>query len=398
MIDLHEEAVRVARGATEAVPAGLRARALSRLATSLYNVPGSLARREALCREAIELLDEASDPRERAATLENLQFALWRAENAAWRVQLADELERVATRHGLGNRRLSAMFWRIAAQVELGRWRVASAEIEGFVAAAQAARLPSYVGYATMFRATRAMVEAHLEDAERLTADSIAHGAGIEDPANLLRYSMAMAYLRGLQGRLEEALPSLRLFFDRTPGPWDAILAEIHAQIGDLSACAHHFDRAIADDFARLRAVEGHYLWPRCLHALAVAGWRLSRRDSASWLYERLLPFADHWLVAGPATTCVGSGHLALGFAAAAGGRRKDATAHLERSLAAHESEGATLPALVSRLELGRLLLASADRRSRQRGVLHLRRARSDARATQCAHLEAQIGALLAGG
>jgi len=360
-LELHEEAAAIAMSAPDVAP-GLAARALSRLAATLYNVPGTMERREDLARRALALTAGAADVESRLVVLDNVSLALWRPAHVAWRIELAQEQERLATAAGAPASRLAAMVWRISARLESGQVRAAMADIDSFVPAARRSRLAAFVADVTMFDAMRALLDCRFERAEALVAEALERGHESDEVAPHVRFGALMMALRAEQGRSGEILPMLHVLEAQMPDlPWAYSFADLYAQSGDHERAGTYFDAIAAGQFAGLRAMEGHSLWLPSMFLVARACRALARGTEAAWLHARLLAHEHLWAVIGQGTVCLGSMQHALGLLAAAAGNSGAAAVHLETAISRHDAEGALLPALRSRLELARLLAASGS-------------------------------------
>jgi hypothetical protein len=310
----------------------LRAQVLARLATELYFSP---ARDEAtaLSREAAEIARGLGDGQTLIRALTALHIALWVPAGLVERAQIADELVELAERLGHPELEMSGRAWRLTDSLELGDIDAVDAEIDACARIAEDRPHPVHAWYATLFRASRALVDGRFDDAERLAA--AAHAAGAIEPVQNADQAFALQTfaLRCEQGRLPELLEAVEAMVEAHPAvvAWRCAYAYVLAEAGDDAAARSALDQLAADRFG---AIPTDSSWLGSLAVLARACEATGHAVHAPALYELLLPYARHIVVAGFGLASFGTVAHHLGLLAATMGRADDARAHFEDALA----------------------------------------------------------------
>src|SRR5262249_12552831 len=156
-------------GLTEEALAGLgeqdsvvRARLLGRLATELYFLPDSEARRDALSREAIQMARRLGEPATLADALRARHIAVWGPENAEERVAITTEVAQLPTGGGEREIGLATRFWRMADLLELGDLAAIEQEWPSFERDTMAAPTPFGLWGMHLHRAMRTLLDGRL--------------------------------------------------------------------------------------------------------------------------------------------------------------------------------------------------------------------------------------------
>lgn len=190
----------------------------------------------------------------------------------------------------------------------------------------------------------RAIMDGRFEDGERLALEGLAIGqrahyrstAGAEQAA----FGAQVLELRFLQGRLSEMEPAVSASVAHGPEVvgWQAALASIHSQLGREQEARAEFEKLSKGDFA---ALPRDMSWLITLSLLSEVCAHLGDACRAAFLYELLLPYSGHNIIAGaPAVVCRGSASYDLGLLATTMGRWDEAARHFEDALEMNAKTG----------------------------------------------------------
>ncbi|MHB8576439.1 MAG: helix-turn-helix transcriptional regulator, partial [Dehalococcoidia bacterium] len=317
----------------------LRARVLGRLAIELAG-PLDGIRRLALSREALDVARRLGRPEVLADALSARYFVLQHPEHLRERIDIADELGRLAEATNDDRHRVTAHYWHVNNRLLLGD----SAGIDRALAAGteltERMRQPYYTYFMALVTATRSLLEGRFVDAERLAAAALAIGQPVRGATAVQQFAAQMLALRREQGRLAELEPIARATTAQFPGipAWRSVLASIYHQLGRAPEARRELDTLAAADFTDFpRDVN----WCVSLTLLAEVAAALGDLPRAERLYTLLLPYASLGVVAGFGSVCNGSAGHYLGILAAALGRTAAAAEHFEAALAFERRLGA---------------------------------------------------------
>jgi DNA-binding SARP family transcriptional activator len=312
----------------------LRAKVLARLAMALSwqpaddpDVLGALAGRcQVLARRAVVLARGLGDPAVLAYALGADNHVHSGPEYAERRLEVADEILRLAGPPGDRTWELQARRWRVITYAELGRFTEFDTEVAAYAVTAEELRMPDYLVWVPLWQGMRAVMAGDVEQAERLAAQARAGAPDPPAPAVIQGYGAALWTLhreRGRLGMLEPTLAGLVKRFPARPG-WRAALALTLAAAGRVDEARRQLDRLA---WAGFRDVPRDRGWLITMTRLAEACALLREADHAGRLYELLLPFERRCAVAfGVATTGPVAFHL--GRLAEVLGREPEAHRH----------------------------------------------------------------------
>ena len=345
--------------------APLRARLLGRLATTVYWAPRSLERRRRLVAEAVSLAEHSGDAVAVAAARTSRRYALWGPDDPEERLAEADGLVRTAAADGDTEREIQARQWRLWDLLQLGRVHEADREIQLFTSLAERLRQPFYLGYATLFRGLRCLLDGRLEAGERLAGEGfeLSRQAGDEVAAGLFASQLFhVALTRGRLGPLEQALPG-NAWLPRVRLPVErcgALFLLVRA--GRLEEARAGFEDLAAGGFSELH---NDVTWLPAMFLLADVCAALGDAGRAATLFERLVPYRGQVIVTGPPpAVCFGLVSQVLGQLAATAGDGARALAGYEDAAREATSMGAPVFEAEARCALGELLLDSAPERA----------------------------------
>ncbi len=341
----------------------LRATLLARLAAALYWSESSLERREALSREAMEVAERIGDRGILATVLGIRRAALYEPENVEQRLAAATRILHLAEEAGNEEARLAAHVWRFSDLLELGDLASADREIEAHEKLARKLRQPRYIGYATVFRALRALMDGRFAEGEALAREALETAQRLGSHNLGLLFAAQMFWLRREQGRLQDLEVTISGIANHT-GALRAVrcgMALTMCELGLVDEARAEFDQLAANDFAHLRR---DVSWLPAMVALVQVCAALGDARRAAVLYRLLTPYARRNVVVGTAAAfCYGPASYYLGLLAATMNRPSEAAAHLQDALARSEAMGAQPFVAHAAAEYGVLLLAQGERR-----------------------------------
>ena len=256
----------------------------------------------------------------------------WRPERAAERAEAAEEVVRSAVHHADHGALVWAYLHRIRDALQDGDVARADADLDRARPVAHATRRSIYRWHMMVAEAGRAAFAGRLVVAERLSEEALAinrrHG---EDCYQ--EYTVAQLVLARLRWRPHDAdAAQLRGFAARYPHlpVWEAMLAALEWDLGNVEAARRGVERCARDGFAAV--VRSPDFLPAAL-SLAEAAAGAGEPEHVERLYELLLPYAESnpvleqlWAVWGPVAR-------ALALLAAADDRPADAAAHFAQAL-----------------------------------------------------------------
>jgi tetratricopeptide (TPR) repeat protein len=317
----------------------LRVRVQSRLSEVLY-FSSAHERRSALSEEAVALAEGLGDIATLGYALNARHFALWRPQNLAERLVVADRIVDLATRSGQRELALAGHMWRIIDLLELGDVAAVDAEIETFGSLAAALRQAFNLWQLTSMRAMRALMDGRLEEGERLVQEASTLGQRARSPNVAFRFGVQLTQLRRLQGRFHELEGLIRASAERYPGiaAFRVALALLYAESGRLDEARALFECLAAHDFA---AVPDDATWIGAMCHLAETCALLGDDRRAALLYRRLLPYARRNVVISFAHGCEGAVSRSLGLLARTMSDANAAARHFEEAIAMNQQMGA---------------------------------------------------------
>jgi DNA-binding SARP family transcriptional activator/tetratricopeptide (TPR) repeat protein len=305
-----------------------------------------------LLEEALGVLDAGDSPL-RAQVLGHLAMTL--ALTQYW--QPDAERRRALRERGLGlsqqavdkmagDKHLTqqARKWRIVGLLQLGDVPGTDAELDRYVQVAEELRQPVHLYWAHVWQGTRALMAGRFDVAEQHNLQALGYGRrlqGLDATQLQVGVGIQLLLLRKEQGRLVELEETIRGFVREFPliYAWRVGLAWIHMVTGDEEAARWEFEQLAVKDFTH---IPRDVAWLATVAAAAEVCALLGDERRAVMLYELLLPFAQHCVVAGRGFGCLGSVACYLGQLAATMGNTEAACRHFELALETNERIGAT--------------------------------------------------------
>ncbi len=218
----------------------------------------------------------------------------------------------------------------------------------------------AYEAVLALARADFTAAEAAAEQAEaRATADSAPYDEGV--------YGLQMYAIRRAEGRLAEVAPVMRALATSAdpPSTWRPGLAALYTDLGMLDDAAVVFEALAPDGFA---VVPRDAVWPASLTFLAETCVALGDQAHASVLYDELIPFRGHNMMAGM-TICFGPADRLLGGLAALLGRAQEAEEHFRVALELAERSASPLWTAEVQYDWATVLTAHEPERAREIGA-----------------------------
>lgn len=329
---IDEESVTLLSQALERLDEGpLRVRVLGLLAVFWPEQE----RREALIDEA---LAKAADEATRAWLYPSAVIVNWRPERSEQRAEAYEGVMRSAVNDADHGALVWAYLQRIRDAVQAGQIADALADLDRARPVANATRRSFSRWMLVVAEAAQAAFEGRLDEADRLTEEGLALNRRHSEDC-LHEYTVGRLVLARLRWRPQDAdAAELRGFAARYPHlpAWEAMLASLEWELGNVEAARRGVARCARDDFAAVTGSPDFLAAAVCLaEAAAGVGEHVER------LYELLLPYADAnpvlehlWAIWGPVAR-------ALGLLAAADDRPQDAAAHFAHAARLAEAWGA---------------------------------------------------------
>ena len=341
-------------GAAGPHDSALLARVLGRLATEHY-YSDRAAERVELSEQAVAMARRLGDRATLGATLSARFLTMWGPENTEQRLQIASDV--VALGEEVRDRELvlRGHVWRIVTLMELGDWVSADIELAVHARLADELRDPLHLWYVPLFRATRALLDGRLADAEHFAGEAFAVGRGTQAQNAAQLYAVQLFALRAEQGRLSEIDQSLEEFGRRYPAApvWRSAAAFALAAGGRKEDARRAFEALSAGGLA---GVPRDGEWLTTVSLLVAAGARIGDARRTGELGDLLMPYLDRAVIAGRGAICLGPVARFAGMAAAAAGRSGEAIGHFEQALAMARRWGAEPVVAAVALELAEVL------------------------------------------
>jgi tetratricopeptide (TPR) repeat protein len=344
-----------ALAALEARDSPLRARVMARLAGALRDQPAREPR-ATLSQAALEMARRLGDPATLAYTLDGRCAVLLWPENPEERVAMATELARVGEEIGDGEKLVQGRYYRLMALLELGDLRAVRAELEVIDGLAGELGQRPQRWLVEVTRATLALFEGRLDEAERLIPRALALGERAQRSDAILSYRTQRFTLARHRGSLEEVEPLIRRAVEEYPARpmFRCMLTQVHAETGRTEDARRRLEELAANGFEALpRSNE----WLFSMGMLAEVAELIGDPGPARTMYDLLVPFG-RYNAATADYISMGAVSRYLGLLALTLARPDDALRHLEEALDANQRMGARPWATHTRCDLARALLA----------------------------------------
>ncbi|HEX2415483.1 MAG TPA: BTAD domain-containing putative transcriptional regulator [Thermoleophilaceae bacterium] len=369
----------------------LRVRLLARLAGGPLRDILPPEPREAMSQQAVAMARRLGDPAALAYALDGRYSANWGPDALHARLEVADELIAVAARAGDREREYEGRDFRFWALLESGDVRAARAECESKARLADELRQPAQLWDVAVCRATLALFEGRLGEAETAIGEAITLGRRVQTANARMAFDLQTYALRREQGRLGEVVDIVeRAARDHVAYPvWRYVLVDVYAQLGRRDNARAAFEGLAAEGFT----VQVEMQWLFSTDLLPEVCRDLGDARRAATLYERLVPYANRNAVT-PPELCRGSVSRGLGLLAATMSRWERAEDHFERALWMNHAAGARPWLAHTRYDYARMLLARGEPGDRARAGELLDSARALSRELEMGTLAEKVSAL----
>jgi tetratricopeptide (TPR) repeat protein len=382
------------RGALDALgeeDGALRVRLLARLSGVLRD-DRAREPRWSLSRQAVDMARRLGDPATLGYALEARFAAIWEPATLAERIEIADELARLAEAARDEERAIQAHGYRVHALVEQGYMAEAAGELAAEGRLAGRVRQPAWLWLQAVGSAAVALFQGRFEEAEGMIGAALRLGERAQAADARVSFILQTYALRREQGRVDEVAGAVRRAVDEYPWypMFHCVLTDLHVQRDDREAARSGFDRLMRDDLAVL-PVDSQWLFAVSL--LADAAAYLDDARAAETLYDMLLPFGDLNAYGVPEVVW-GSMWRPLGILARVTGRLEEAERHLDRALDANGRMGGRPWVARTQHDLARMLRLRGGDGDHDRAAGLLEEALASARALGMAELERRVSAL----
>ncbi|HET6211296.1 MAG TPA: hypothetical protein VFE14_00335, partial [Micromonosporaceae bacterium] len=335
----------------------LTARLLGQLAGTANPFAGGVE--AGLSERALVAAEATGDPDARFLALQARHAALTDYRYTLDRLSIGERAVQLGRETGRDDYLAWGHRWRADAFWQLGRRVQVDGELAGYAAVVAHLREPLGRWRLTMMRASLALLEGRFADAAELADEALAIGRrGGHREAEFFHvvFQTHLAPLTG--GDLTAAEAFIRQMVRHSPVLIRAWLASLLADMDRLAEAAQEWAvvRPHLAEFPR-------YTMEWIVNAASTVDLciRLDDLEILANLYADLLPFADGQVAAGMYTPSKGPVALYLGRAAAHLGDLPAARNHLDTALHICAAMGAAPQEAMTRLELGRLLMARRD-------------------------------------
>ncbi len=246
---------------------------------------------------------------------------------------------------------LQGVNWRVADLFELGDRAALDEAVAGHERLAEALRLPAYLWWGPMWRATLAVLDDRMDEAQAHAARGVAIGlAALDANADVLVAAQRLGLDISSRALTAEDHAAARARAERSPArwAWAGGLAIGAVALGDLDGAREEVEAGMR----HLPAAAVDVNWLYTVHSLGVVAARLGDVTAARVAYPLLRPHAHRTVTIGRGCFCVGSAALTLGLLASALGDEDAARDHLEDAVRRNDRLGAVAYAAVSRRAL----------------------------------------------
>ncbi|HEX2233175.1 MAG TPA: BTAD domain-containing putative transcriptional regulator [Thermoleophilaceae bacterium] len=346
----------------------LRARLLARLSGALRDEP-SPARRDRLSEQAVEVARRLGEPATLCWCLDARHLAIFGPDTAERRIELADEMLRLATESGQQEPELLARDYRLYAFLQLGQLAEVETELQATVDLAESMKQPAYWWKVRAVEALLALLQGRFDAAQQSMEQAAELGRTLQSGAAATTHRLQRFALAWARGSLADVEEGIRVAAASSPTyvVWRCVQATVSCELGRFEEAGDVLDRLAAGSFERLHRDDE---WLLSMSLLASVAAALEDGARARALYDALLPYGSQ-IAFGPPEFSVGSVSRPLGILASTLELWDDAEEHFTHAQRANEAMLARPWAAHTELEWARSLLRRGRSRDRPRaGVL----------------------------
>lgn len=311
---------------------------LSRLALALYYDPrAERSHRADLAEQATAIARKSKDAEALYWALVARHWSVFGPAAAAEQGPIVDELFSLATDLGDKELLVRARGYRVGALFHNGDVGAAVEETNAVADLADAVCSPLFQWTALAFRASLALLEGRVAEAEKLSSEALDLGQRSGEESAFLVFVCQTGAQRWTRCQLSELESLMEDLIGRTPFP---LVSAVHAvtarERGDRELAATRLNALAASEF---RDVPEDNMWLGTLALIAHVASFVGDAPVVRKLYDLLAPYEGDFVIVGNATVCLGSVDRPLGLLAAALGE-KTADAHFETALAKERAAG----------------------------------------------------------
>ncbi len=345
----------------------LRGRVLAELAKFSLN-PQDRHRAEALIEEALAGARRLDDPELLVWCLAAQLYVLWVPGKADQRIETADQIIARAPSGAPSGAVGFARNARILSLLEKGDLHGYSAGVEDMARVATEVRDVTAMPFVLRYRATHAMLEGRLDEAEQLCQEAFSQASeqGLGEVAGM-NMAVLTFTLRQHQGRLAEIEALFASMAAGAPGfvGWTAALCVLYVELDRRDDAARVFEAAKRD--APKLVLDPN--WLSNITCFVEACVYLQDREWAQTFYDLLAPYARCYVVVGNGDSALGSVSRSLGQLASSLSRWKDAEGHYEAAIAEEMRLGARPNLAIAQLAYAGMLADRGDAGDSQRAA-----------------------------
>jgi ATP/maltotriose-dependent transcriptional regulator MalT len=377
LVRLSEEAVEQLEGSGSP---GMLACVKGQLATALY-YSAQVKRRERLAAEALTL---ARTEHERAPTLESMRllaYVMGRYLLSRWSPQsievdfgLSDELLELCHQTRDAELEILTRNWRVSVLLEAGSFAAVDQEISRVEQMASELRQPRAMVFLPLHHATREATAGHFVEAERLNAESMQIGLGVQGTVGELAGRAQLITIRLQQGRLAELEAPVTALANAHPVMvgMQCVRALILVQSTRRAEAAAELERITRSGLGGFPTDNLHIV---SLAILGEVAAELEDRRRAQEFHSWLEPYAGRWVVS-PGAAALWPVDRSLGRLATVAGQADVALGHIARAREQAARLGARPSIALAALDEARLLAAGGRAGDRDRITSLAREAR----------------------
>jgi tetratricopeptide (TPR) repeat protein len=310
--------------------------------------------------EAVDAARSLGDPTAVAEVLSLLHHTILGPDFVDERTPVANELIAAASANGDAVLTLMGVLWRTVDEFLMGS-PTAERALTELRQRADGLGVRAVLYVVALIDVMLLMRAGRLDEAEAAAVRCVSLGMDVGDADAPGYFGAQLLAMRWLQGRTDEILPMARevaasptiISIDRAYPASVAALAA-NAGPGHYEEARRELDKLLKEG---LDTIPPSSTWLLTMFAVAEAAARLEEPESASVVYDLVLPFAALPTMASLAVVCFGSTERTLGLTARTLGHLDTAVAHLERAVEADRQLGNRPMLAVTRADLGLTLL-----------------------------------------
>jgi class 3 adenylate cyclase/tetratricopeptide (TPR) repeat protein len=335
----------------------LRSRVLAALSLELYFTPQQ-SRGVTISAQGVEMARRTGDDDALAFALACAHTAISDPGHLDARLTVSTELVAVSERAGNPELAYIGHVHRACDLLELSRVDDARRSARAAAEIVEELGQPMQRYFVIWLQSTLALLEGHLDDADRLSKEALDIGIAADHPDAFVVWGTQALILGWQRGEVSHLVEPAQQLLEQFPEltAWPAAVALVEALAG-LHEEAGEKLRALTSD---LDVIDFSAIWIAAMVALAEVCRIVEAPECAAPIYERLVPFAPRLSVISLNLSEMGPVSRALGVLASLKGDYSRAELHFADALATSERIGAPPHTARTRVDLARMLLSRA--------------------------------------